>query len=28
ALGVNTITIEAVNLNGEIFSEQVVIDRR
>jgi len=28
ALGVNTITIEAVNLNGELFSEQVVIDRR
>jgi len=28
ALGVNTITIEAVNLNGEIFSKQVVVDRR
>lgn len=28
ALGVNTITIEAVNLNGEIFSERVIVYRR
>lgn len=28
ALGVNTITIEAVNLNGEIFSEEVIVYRR